>query len=64
MCIATKINGLDYSHLGFVRMLKGIPHLLHASSDYKKVMISKQNLHEYLKINQNILGITIFRFEK
>ena len=61
VCLTTKIDGLDVSHLGIVRFVKGKPHLLHASSTAKKVIVDKDDLFEMLKLSRNVTGIRVVR---
>ena len=61
ICLTTKTEGLDVSHLGIVRFVKGKPHLLHASSNEKKVIIDKDDLFEMLKTMRSITGIRVLR---
>lgn len=62
---ATKIDGLDYSHMGFVICDDNEePKLLHASSGKsKKVIIDPKTLNEYLMDSSNCIGITILRLK-
>lgn len=61
IAITTHKKGLDFSHVGIAVVKNGVPYLLHASSDQKKVTISKNSLKEYLKRNRLQTGITVFR---
>lgn len=61
LCLTTKIDGLDISHLGIVRFVKGKPHLLHASFNDKKVTIDKNDLFETLRARRNNTGIRVLR---
>ncbi|WP_300935415.1 N-acetylmuramoyl-L-alanine amidase-like domain-containing protein [uncultured Muribaculum sp.] len=61
ICITSKIPGLDVQHLGIVKKINGVPHLLHASSTAKKVIIDQTPLHEYLRKNRNASGIRVIR---
>ena len=61
IAITTNIVGLDISHLGFAFYKKGKLHLLHASSDAKKVVISSQSLSAYLVSNKKQTGIMVLR---
>lgn len=55
------IAGLDVNHEGFAYWLNGKLHLLHASLDYKKVMISPEPLAEYLQKIKKHQGIMVLR---
>ena len=59
--ITTNIAGLDTSHLGIAILYNGTIHLLHASSEYKKVMISLSPLKEYMADIRSQSGIIIGR---
>ena len=48
---------MENSELGIVRFVKGKPHLLHASSTAKKVIVDKDDLFEMLKLSRNVTGI-------
>ena len=61
ICLTTKIDGLDVSHLGIVQMIDGKPHLLNASSVKKKVVIDKYDLYEMLRGDRNCTGIRVVR---
>lgn len=55
------IAGLDVNHEGFAYWLNGKLHLLHASLDYKKVMISPETLGQYLQKIKKHQGIMVLR---
>jgi len=55
------IKGLDVNHEGFAIRKGGRLHLLHASLDEKKVIISKETLQQYLDRIKKHSGIMIFR---
>ncbi len=59
--ITTNMTGLEISHTGILVKENGRIHLLHASSDYKKVMISEKPLSEYLADNKKQTGIMILK---
>lgn len=58
--IVTNKAGLDVSHVGVLRIEKGIPYLTHASSKYKKVVQDTTPLKDYLQ-KQKSPGIRVFR---
>lgn len=62
IAITTNIAGLDFSHLGFA-IVDGdeIVLLLHASSTFKKVMLSNDSLFDYLAGVKRHSGIVIVR---
>jgi hypothetical protein len=59
IAILTQIKNLDASHLGFVKKVNGKSYLLHASSDFKRVMITEQPLSDYLKSVRNHRAILV-----
>ncbi len=61
IAITTGIKGLDVVHVGLAIFKKGQLHLLHASSDGKKVMISPNSLADYLADKRSQSGIMVFR---
>jgi hypothetical protein len=61
IAITTSIKGLDVVHVGFAVVQNKRIHLLHASLDEKKVVISKKPLAEYLLGNRNQSGIMVAR---
>lgn len=62
--ITTNIKGLDTSHLGFALKQDGATYLLHASSQGKKVMISRTPLQEYMEGISSQSGIMVARSAK
>lgn len=62
IAIVTRIEGLDYSHQGLAYWGKdGKLHMLHASSDFKKVIEDERPLQTYLNGISHALGIRVFR---
>lgn len=62
--ITTNINGLDITHEGFaIRLQDKRVYLLHASSDFKRVMVTDKPLVEYLAKNKNQTGIMVARLK-
>jgi Protein of unknown function (DUF1460) len=59
--ITTQTKGLDVSHIGIITILNGQPHLLHASTTEKKVVITKEPLYKYLLSNATQTGIIVVR---
>ncbi len=53
--------GLDISHQGFAVRQNGQVHLLHASSEFGRVMLSKWPLPTYMGRNKGQSGIMVFR---
>lgn len=56
-----KIDGLDASHMGIIKLIKGEPYLLHASSIEKEVVIDKNSLYEMLRISKVNTGVRVLR---
>lgn len=61
VALVCKINNLDVTHLGIIKMIDGTPYLLHASSSHKKVEVTDVPLYEFLKRNPGIMGVRVFR---
>lgn len=62
--ITTNIEGLDVTHEGFaIRLQDKRVYLLHASSDFKRVMVTDKPLAEYLAKNKNQTGIMVARLK-
>ncbi|MGP8155176.1 MAG: N-acetylmuramoyl-L-alanine amidase-like domain-containing protein [Smithella sp.] len=61
IAFATREEGLDVAHVGFVLWQGKNPHLLHASKKEGNVIISTKTLLVYLKQNKNISGIIVAR---
>lgn len=59
--LTTNIKGLDFAHNGFAVRKNNRVYMLHASSDFKRVMITMQPLSEYLKDMQHMTGIVVLR---
>jgi hypothetical protein len=59
--ITTNIPGLETSHLGFAYKKDQQIHLLHASLDEKKVVITTKSLQQYLMNNPKQTGIMVVR---
>lgn len=61
IAITTSLKGLDVSHEGFAIRQNGRIHLLHASLDLKKVVITSEPLAEYLAKHPAQTGIMVAR---
>lgn len=61
ICLTTKIEGLDVTHLGIIQFKNGKPHLLNASSSKKKVVVDKYDLYEMIRNDRNCTGIRVIR---
>jgi len=57
----TNIDGLDVTHTGFVYKKNGKTHFMHASITKGEIIISKEELKEYLKGNKKQTGIIVVR---
>lgn len=57
----TSITGLDVTHTGFAIWAGDEIYLLHASSQYHKVMLSKTPLKEYMAAKKKNTGILVAR---
>ncbi len=57
----TNIKGLDVTHTGFIYKKNGKTHFLHASITKGEIIISKEELKEYLKGNKKQTGIIVAR---
>jgi hypothetical protein len=59
--ITSAVDGLDFNHEGFAIKQNGRIHLLHASYEQKKVIISPEPLTDYLNRIKKHAGITVLR---
>lgn len=57
----TNIEGLDVTHTGFIYKDKGKTKFMHASITKGEIIISKEELKEYLKSNKKQTGIIVAR---
>jgi len=64
IAITTGVPGLDAVHVGFAIWQNGRIHLLHASSDEGRVVVSAKPLAEYLAGNKNQTGIMVARVKE
>lgn len=55
--------GLDMRHVGYATWRGGRLHLLHASSDHKKVVLTQQPLADYLLANKRLSGVRVARIK-
>lgn len=62
VALTCKTQGLDVSHLGIIVKIDGTPHLLHASSKAKTVLIDQLPLFDYLNRSRSLTGIRVIRF--
>ena len=63
IAITTSKKGLDCSHQGIAVLQNGNLHLLHASSEKKKVIISNEDLLSYLNRVKSHSGIMVARLK-
>ena len=63
IAFVSKRKDLDYQHVGFLREIKGIFYLVHASQDRKRVCQSVESISVYLKNHPNMIGFNVFRPE-
>ena len=64
IAITTNIEGLDITHVGFaIRLQDKRVYLLHASSEFKRVMVTDKPLAEYLAKNKAQTGIMVARLK-
>lgn len=61
VAMLTDSDGLDTRHIGIAFWQNGRLHLLHASSLYKKVLMSKETFYEYEMKQPKHTGIRVFR---
>ena len=61
VAMLTDQDGLDTRHIGIAFWKDGNLHLLHASSLYKKVLMSKETFYEYEKKQPKHIGIRVWR---
>ena len=61
VAMLTDKDGLDTRHIGIVFWQQGKLHLLHASSLYKNVLMSKETFYEYEKKQPKHTGIRVWR---
>lgn len=64
IAITTNIEGLDITHVGFaIRLQDKRVYLLHASSEFKRVMVTDRPLAEYMAKNKTQTGIMVARLK-
>lgn len=61
IAITNRVEGMDMAHVGFAIWRGGELYLLHASSQYHRVVISNKPLKEYLARNKDHTGIMVGR---
>lgn len=63
IAITTNIKGLDVCHMGLAIYIKGKLCMLHASSNAKKVLISRISLAQMLEMTNSWTGIRVIRIK-
>ena len=58
--LITKKAGLDTSHVGIAVWQNGKLHLMHASSNYKKVVLDTTTFYDYGQSHTSMLGIRVY----
>lgn len=59
--LVSKNPAIDFLHTGMIYRIDGKVYLLHASQEFKRVMVSKETLGEYLKTHRQFIGVSAFR---
>lgn len=59
--LASKTEGLDYSHIGIAYYYQGMMTFIHASSKAKEVVVEKQSLRQYINGQKKCSGISVLR---
>jgi hypothetical protein len=59
--ITSSLTGLDCSHAGIIQKKGNAAYLIHASSELKKVVVSKETLADYLAKHKKQTGIMVLR---
>jgi hypothetical protein len=59
--ITNRLEGMDMAHVGIVVKIKGQTRMMHASSKYKKVVVTEGSISEYLMKNRTQTGIMVAR---
>lgn len=63
VAFTTNIDGLDVIHTGITTRVEDRMHLIHASSDAKQVVISKEPLVDYVMNNSLQTGVILLKVE-
>jgi Protein of unknown function (DUF1460) len=61
IAVTNRLEGMDIAHTGFAIWKNGRVHLLHASSQFRKVIVSDVPLADYLMKNKGQTGIMVGR---
>lgn len=64
VAMLTDSDGLDTRHIGIAFWRNGRLHLLHASSLYKKVLMSRETFYQYEQKQPKHTGIRVFRLKQ
>ena len=63
IAITSNVEGLDFNHEGFAIRQNGRLHLLHASYEQKRVVISSEPLVNYLNRINKHSGVSVLRLQ-
>lgn len=64
IAFVSNLKDLDVTHMGFIVIIDGEPHALHASSSHGKVEITSQPLYDFMKKNRHFIGIRVIRLKE
>jgi hypothetical protein len=59
--ITNRLGGMDMAHVGIIIHINGQPRLMHASSQYHKVVITEGSLMDYIRDRKAHTGIMVAR---
>lgn len=60
IALTTKTPGLDVTHMGFIKKINGVLHLIHASSKKGEVILDETKLTDYMR-RSGATGIRVIR---
>lgn len=63
VAITTAMKNLDVTHVGIIKLINGVPHLVHASSKAGKVIDDPVTLADYLRHRRDATGIRVVRLK-
>jgi hypothetical protein len=61
ICFATSIDGLDATHVAIAYHRNGKLTFVHASASYKKVVVCKGTLSQFVEHNKSMIGLFVAR---
>lgn len=64
VAFGTRLEGLDFSHVGIIYINQGIATFIHASSLARQVVVQTGTLMSYCKKSNNCNGIAVFRLQE